>query len=271
MMHWVGLLGAGVLAGFLNAAASSGSAITLPLLLAIGLPPVVANGTNRLPVLVGFLAAIWRFQKAGAIPWRLSLQLLPIFLVSALLGANLASMLPMGFIRLLVHVALVLALAMVLIQPQRWLKADQSPSSPPRASLLLQLLMAGVGVWTGLIVLDTATYLLVSLVLVGGVALQPANAIKAVLLGIGTVVSLAVFIHGGQVDWPSALPLTLGSAVGGWLGASLALGPNARVWIYRLLIGALGLEVVAMGLPAHFSIPHQLVSSPLAGIFQGLS
>jgi len=50
---WLPLIGAGILCGFLNTAASSGSAITLPLLLALGLPPAVANGTNRLPVLVG--------------------------------------------------------------------------------------------------------------------------------------------------------------------------------------------------------------------------
>jgi uncharacterized membrane protein YfcA len=60
------------------------------------------------------------------------------------------------------------------------------------------------------------------------------------------VVSLAVFIHSGQVAWGAALPLMLGSALGGWLGALLALGPNARVWIYRLLIAVLVLELGAM-------------------------
>jgi uncharacterized membrane protein YfcA len=66
------------------------------------------------------------------------------------------------------------------------------------------------------------------------------------LIGAATVVSLAMFIHSGQVAWGAALPLMLGSALGGWLGASLALGTNARQWIYRLLIVALALELGAM-------------------------
>jgi len=55
-----------------------------------------------------------------------------------------------------------------------------------------------------------------------------------------------VFIHGGEVDWQMAVPLMLGSALGGWLGASLALGPQARLWIYRLLLLALSFELVLM-------------------------
>lgn len=239
------LLGAGLACGFLNAAASSGSAITLPLLLALGLPPAVANGTNRLPVLVGLVSALWRFQRAGAIPWRFTVRLMPAFVLSALVGAGLAKGLPMEHIRLLVHIALLLALALVLLKPQRLLRekpnADQAAITPR-----LQLLMAGVGLWTGLIVLDAATYLLVSLVLIGGVGLQQANAMKAVLIGIATVGAVVVFVEAGQVNWAAAAPLSLGSALGGWLGAALALGPQAKRWIYRLLIVALSSEVLGM-------------------------
>ena len=71
LQTWTLALGAGVLCGFLNAAASSGSALTLPLLLSLGLPPAVANGTNRVCVLAGMVTASWRFQRAGVIPWRL--------------------------------------------------------------------------------------------------------------------------------------------------------------------------------------------------------
>lgn len=243
-MHtWILLLGAGLVCGFLNAAASSGSALTIPLLLMLGLPPAVANGTNRLPVLVGMASAAWNFQRAGAIPWSFTLRLLPGFLVSALAGAGLATMLPMDQIRVLVHLALLLAFFLVLLKPQRWLSQQARPMATRRPSIALQLLMSAVGLWTGLIVLDAATYLLVSLVLLGGLPLRLASAVKVVLIGASTVISLAVFIHGGEVDWFSGFPLMVGSALGGWLGASLALGPQSRLWIYRLLLFALSLEL----------------------------
>jgi uncharacterized membrane protein YfcA len=246
-MHtWILLLGAGIVCGFLNAAASSGSALTLPLLLTLGLPPGVANGTNRLPILVGMASALWKFQRAGAIPWSYALRLTPVFLLTALAGSGLATVLPMDQIRWLVHVALILAFVLVLLKPQRWLAAKDALRAGEAPSILLQLCIAVVGLWTGLIVLDAATYLLVSLVLLGGLSLQQASAVKVVLIGLSTVISLIVFIHGGEVDWQAAFPLMLGSALGGWLGASLALGPQARLWIYRLLLLALSLELVSM-------------------------
>ena len=241
---WMLSLGGGLLCGFLNAAASSGSAITLPLLLALGLPPAVANGTNRVGVLMGMLTASWRFHRAGAIPWRLIGRLLPAFLGMAVLGAVIASLLPMGDIRLLIDGALLLALLMVLLRPQRWLKDNGDDDLRPSA--LLQLLMGAVGLWTGLIVLDGATYLLVALVLVGGLSLPRANVIKVLLIGMATLASLVVFVARGEIDWFASLPLLLGSALGGWLGAALALGPDARVWIYRLLVATLGFEALRM-------------------------
>lgn len=139
-MHtWILLLGAGIVCGFLNAAASSGSALTLPLLLMLGLPPGVANGTNRLPVLVGMASAFWQFQCAGAIPWSFTLRLLPVFLLSALAGSGLATILPMNQIRMLVHVALVLAFLLVLLKPQRWLAPKDLFNAGQRPSIVLQL------------------------------------------------------------------------------------------------------------------------------------
>lgn len=241
MLSLLGLLVAGAICGFLNAAASSGSAVTLPILLALGLPPSVANGTNRLPVIVGMCTAFVNFQRAKAIPWGFTLQLLPTFLTFVVAGASFASILPMEQVRSLVHVAIVLALLLLLLKPDRWLAAD-CEVLPRRATWKLKILMAVVGVWTGLIVLDSGTYLLITLVLVGGLSLRQANAIKVVLIGSATLLSGAIFLIQGEVNWFYGIPLMIGSAIGGMLGARLALGPAARQWIYRLLLAALSVE-----------------------------
>ncbi len=60
---WLLGLGAGLACGFLNTAASSGSAVSLPILLMIGLDPIAANATNRIPVLIGALAATMSFHR----------------------------------------------------------------------------------------------------------------------------------------------------------------------------------------------------------------
>jgi uncharacterized membrane protein YfcA len=190
--------------------------------------------------------AFWSFQRGGLIPRPFIFRLLPAFLLPALAGAAIASFLPMQAIRVLVHVAVVLALLLLLVKPQRWLRDGLALAADARPSPTLQLVMAGVGLWTGLIVLDSGTYLLISLVLVGGLSLRQASAVKVVLIGLATVISMAIFILKGEVNWGSALPLMLGSALGGRLGAALVLGPAARQWIYRLLILAIFLEIISM-------------------------
>ena len=68
-------LGAGFACGFLNTAASSGSVVTLPIMIFLGLDAATANATNRLPVLVGALSGALDFARRKAMPWRLAFRI----------------------------------------------------------------------------------------------------------------------------------------------------------------------------------------------------
>jgi uncharacterized membrane protein YfcA len=85
---------AGLVCGFLNTVASSGSAVSLPILMAIGLPAAAANATNRIPVLVGAMAATVGLARHGAIPWRRGLMVGAPLTVGAAIGAILSEYLP---------------------------------------------------------------------------------------------------------------------------------------------------------------------------------
>src|SRR5207244_8935604 len=85
---------AGLVCGFLNTVASSGSAVSLPILMMMGLDPIAANATNRLGVLVGAMTATGTFQRANQIPWRMALRVLPSVTLGSAVGALLAEYLP---------------------------------------------------------------------------------------------------------------------------------------------------------------------------------
>jgi uncharacterized membrane protein YfcA len=244
--HLIQLLVAGIALGLLNTVSSSGSAVSLPLLLALGYPAAIANATNRVPVVAGFAMALLRFQRAGAIPWRLSLQLLPAMLVGALLGTGLSLMASMMELLGAIQFALVAVLALLLINPQRWLNRAPIDLKTVKVDWRLQVLFVGIGIWAGFIVLDTATYILLSLVLLAGVSLVQANGVKIVLMGAASLLSVIFFVANGDVNWSAALPLSIGSVAGSVLGSRLALGPRAQQWIYRLLIVTISAELVAM-------------------------
>src|SRR5260370_8705902 len=86
--------GAGLACGFLNTAASAGSAVSLPILMMIGLDPVSANATNRIPVLIGALSATASFHQRKALPWEVALKVSLPVMIGGLIGAGLAEVLP---------------------------------------------------------------------------------------------------------------------------------------------------------------------------------
>ncbi len=243
-MREVFLFLGGAAAGFVNTLSSGGTAISLPILLFLGLPPHVANATNRLTVLAAACSATLIFARKGTIDWRHAPHVvLPIF-VGSIIGALLADWLSDEVLRQLIVLAVFLALVLVLVGRRRMLTSAEQQLvrlGPVQISLLFL-----VGVWGGLILLDSYTYLLVVLVLGAGYGLVQANALKVVAGIAMTVAALLVFAQHGDVDWKAGTIMSLGSMTGGWLGALIAANERSRVWVLRVLIVTIVAELIYM-------------------------
>lgn len=156
----------GVAAAFLNTAASSGSAVSLPIMIAIGVEPLVANASNRLPIVIGCATAVWSFHRAGHLPWRDAARFCVPVGLGAAVGASLASVFDDVHTTNLVIVAVVVALLLLFANPAKWLSADRTDQPPNKGPRVL-MLMGLVGVWAGMIAVDSGTYALATLVLAG--------------------------------------------------------------------------------------------------------
>lgn len=242
MTDAVVLIVAGLVAAFLNTAASSGSAVTIPVMIMLGVEPVIANASNRLPIVIGCATAVFAFHRAGHLPWGDAVRFAIPTAIGALIGATLASVFDDVRTTNLVIVAVVVALLLLFANPAKWLAADRT-DRPPNRGPLVMILMGVVGLWAGLIALDSATYALAALVLVGRFPIREANAIKVTVLAVAALVSIGVFSSDDEINWRVAGFLALGSVAGALLGARLALGPHAAKWVFRLLILVLALEV----------------------------
>ena len=227
------LLLTGLGLAFANTLASSGSALSLPVLLAVGLGPELANGTNRVAVLAGAAAAMVSFGRAGRIPWTIVRPLMVVAALGAVIGAVISEVIPPQSLHLAIVGALLVALALLAVKPSRWLTES---GSQPRVGPTQLLLIFAIGIWAGFIVLDGMTYLLMALVLSVRLDVISANAAKAALAVAIASVSLVVLAAGGNVDWMAAAPLSIGAVIGGLLAARLALKPAMARWIYRLLV-----------------------------------
>jgi uncharacterized protein len=241
------LVGAGLLCGVVNTLGSSGSALSLPLLILLGLPPTLANGTNRVAVVAAAAASLVAFQRRGLVCWRPTLRLGLPCVLGSLLGAWAAGRIDPGGMRWVVVAALVAALGILSTNPKRLFR-DRLDAGQPEVRLQHYPLFFLIGVWAGLIVVDSGTQMLLALVLGAGFGFARANAAKAVLLlGVG-VSSLSMFAVGGAVDWSCGLLLGIGSALGGRVAGRFASSAGARAWVPRLLLVVVTLELAQLGL-----------------------
>jgi hypothetical protein len=224
----------GVLAGFINTLAGSGSLITLPLLILAGLPPTVANGTNRVAILLQSGVGVHGFRKRGLLDgrgvWKLTLPAV----VGAILGAQLAVELPESAMKIAIAALMVVMLAVILIRPARWLEGKHPDDR--KFGWLQGVIFFGVGVYGGFIQAGVGVFLLAGLVLAGGYDLVRANAVKLLIVVCFTVFALAVFVLGGKVNWPMGLLLAAGNMAGAWLAIATAAKRGARFVRWLLIV-----------------------------------
>jgi uncharacterized protein len=241
---------AGLCCGFLNTVASSGSAVSLPVLMWIGLHAVDANATNRIPVLIGSLTATINLARGGKIPWDLAWRATVPVTVGAAFGALMAEVVPSHDLRLVITGAIVAALVLILTKLKAVL--DTVASGEVRFRWQEASWFVLIGFWLGFIVLDGATYLLLALVLSVRLPLVEANAVKNFLTVPTTAVAMLIFASRGSVDWSLGAFLGVGSVVGGFLGSRLAVSDQARRWIVGLLVVVIVGELIQLSLRYFF-------------------
>jgi uncharacterized membrane protein YfcA len=246
------LLAAGIACGFVNTLASSGSAISLPILLMVGLPALAANATNRLPVLFGSLMALRTFHTEGKLDWVAAAKIVVPATLGSAVGVWAAETIRNRQMGLVITAAVLMALLMLFTKLKAALARDRHET--PRITSLGLFVLFFVGVWLGFIVLDGATYLLLVLILLFRYDLPHANALKVFLLVTTTLVPIAMFARSGNVWWTEGLLLAVGSLLGGYFGAKLSSHEKARLWVFRILVTVIVLELIHLGI-RYFGLP----------------
>ncbi len=219
---------AGLAAGWLNVLAGGGSLLTVPLMVFMGMPGPVANGTNRIAILIQNITAVTTFHRRGFSDFRLSLGLAAAASLGALFGAQVGVRLEgVWFNRVL---ALIM-LGVMLVMGHEHLGGRPEPSrreQAPRRQLLGHLLMVGAGFCGGFIQIGVGFILMPILNRVMGLDLVRTNMHKVFIILVFNLVALAVFASQLQLMWSAGLWLALGNAVGGWLGVHTSVDRGER-------------------------------------------
>ncbi|ALV43480.1 hypothetical protein AU252_21815 [Pseudarthrobacter sulfonivorans] len=238
---------AGLWAGTINAVVGSGTLVTFPVLIALGVTPVVASMSNAMGLVAGTAAGAWGYRRELKGRGLQLLKLLPASLLGGITGAWLLLHLPEKVFHYVAPVLLVLALLMVVFQPrlQAWVRnREENPVhaiKDKRHGILLIVLVYLAGVYGGYFVAAQGILLvgILGVFLTG--TIQNANAMKNILvLGVNLVAAVSYLLFAfDRINWLVVLLIAVSSTIGGLLGSKV--GRRLSPAVLRTVIFALGL------------------------------
>ncbi len=244
------LIISGVIVGFINTLAGGGTIISISLFMFLGLPPIVANGTNRIPIFFQTLTAVFLYQRKKMIDWGKSLKLVIPIILGNLSGAFLASLLPEKiFSYIFAGIVFLFGISMIF-DPNRWLKENKALQIKP-VTYLQYLTYFFLGIYGGFVHVGIGYFYLGMLVLVGGYDIIKANVFKIVFVMFSIPFSLLVFSAKGNVDWNAGLIHAIGNTIGATIGVKYAIknGGNFVRYIMLTLIILVVLQLLGILTP----------------------
>jgi uncharacterized protein len=226
---YVLLLGAGLVAGTVNVIAGGGSFLTLPILIFMGLPALVANGTNRVGILLQNVGAVAGFHHHRVLDWKsLVWAALPASL-GALVGVWIAFQISGESFQNILAFLMVAITLWSLWDPFRKQGGTRATTHTSSRSFLLLLGFFLVGIYGGFVQAGVG-FLILGVTTAVGLDLVRGNAVKVLSILVFTGLSLALFAWQGQVNWTYGLVLAVGTVIGGQLGVRLAVRKGHK-WI----------------------------------------
>lgn len=241
------ILVGGLFAGVINAMAGGGSLLTVPLLSITGLEGRLANGTNRVAVLVQTASSAWGYTRKGAGDRRRTLPVLFPAAVGALIGSLITSRLDDRLFERLFGLIMIPLLILSVRPPKARRIEDPGRQPEPWPLWLTYLAFFALGVYGGAV--QAGIGLLLLLVLSrSGFDLVTANAVKTLVVLVITLIAVPVFIANGQIRWLQAAVLSVGTGIGGFVGANIAVEGGERVIRPVLIVVVLVLATRMIGL-----------------------
>lgn len=250
LIEGIVLLVAAIGAGAVNAVAGGGSFLTLPALILFNVPPVAANATSAVATWPGLASGAWGYRHRLRPYWRLVAALSLVAVLGGMAGGYLVILTPAEAFSSAIPFLMLFASVLFIASPHlaRRIGGGDAEWLPRGMPSLLDWRLPGqfaVGVLAGYFSAGGGVLSMAALSVFGIRDVQIINALKLLLGVLITGASVVAFALAGQVAWPHAVLMTVGTIAGGHLGAILAqrLPPN----VLRMAIA-----VFSLGMTAYF-------------------
>lgn len=235
----------GIVAGFFNTIGGGGTLLVLPFLTFMGMDIALANGTNRLGVLLQSGTAAVEYGRKKVLDLKTALPLALFSTIGSVAGTFLAINIDRRYLNLAVAAAISFMAVLLIFRPAMW--ETKRESNLPKFAIFA--VFFAIGIYGGFIQAGVGFFLSWGLAAAVGVDLVRGNAIKMVIVGSYNIISLAIFYKSGLVDIPVGLALAGGSMVGAVLGAKFAVAKGST-WIRWILAAVIIISASKMVMDA---------------------
>ncbi len=228
------LIPVGIIAGFINTVAGGGSLLTLPVMIFMGLPPAMANGTNRVAIFLQNVSGIAGFKSKGVFIFPYSLWVGLSALLGAIIGAKISVDLDDKTFNQVIAIVMVGVVVITLFNPVKNGKNALEDLSK-RSQIIGIITFFFIGIYGGFIQAGVGFIILGSLTMINKMSLVRANSIKVFVVFTYTIAALIVFIIEDQIDWLYGLVLAAGNMTGAWVASRWSVEKGDK-WIKRFLV-----------------------------------
>jgi len=237
------IIAIGFIAGFLNTIAGGGSLITLPILIFLGLPPAVANGTNRIAIFSQNIFGVLGFRSKGVSDFPYSIWLGLSAFLGAIIGAKIAIDIPGDLFNKILAVLIVVMVLFPILRNKKKGVANVAERKGIKFQAIGVITFFFIGIYGGFIQAGVGFIIIAALTMINRLSLVKTNSIKVFVVLIYTISALFIFIMEGKINWWYGLTLAVGNSTGSWIASRMSVkkGDNWVRWF--IIVTVIGLAV----------------------------
>ncbi len=220
--HYVLLVVVGFVVGFINTIAGGASLISLPVLIFLGLPPSVANGTNRVAIAIQTAIGVAGFKSKGVSTFPFNVYLGIAALFGSIIGAYIAVDIKGETFNRILAIIMIIVVLIIVFKPKINLE-DLEERLTGKYLWIGMIAFFFFGIYGGFINAGIGFIILLFLHYVHRMNLVRANATKVAIVCIYTLAALAVFIYNDKIIWKVGLVLAIGNGAGAWVSSRVSV------------------------------------------------
>ena len=217
----------GVIAGFINTVAGGGSLLTLPILIFMGLPSNIANGTNRIAIFMQNIFSISGYKSRGVSDFKYSSWLSVSALIGSIIGAKIAININEDMFNKILSVVIIIVVLSIIYNKKPFNINSENISIEKK--IISVIMFFFIGIYGGFIHAGVGFLILSILSNYNGIQLSKANSIKVFVVFVYTFFALIVFIMENKINWILGINLGIGNSIGGWIASRWSYNKSDKI------------------------------------------